>query len=217
LSCACSCATTCASSSGVMPRSVSDRERGRTFTSGSQNRWSTGSQNRWSTGSQSRWSTLRSRTAQRRPRRSPSRAPDRESRPSTLSSRDAEGEVDDKRGHADDDGESGLALARAVCKRVLKPRGLRPRPRDDRRCSSPLGDVIAELERTLIDGSYRAGDIRRVWIPKSGGGQRVTRGCCPTPSGTSAGRWRDGACRCDRLTWCDSRPAYRRVPACSLR
>lgn len=35
-----------------------------------------------------------------------------------------------------------------------------------------LDEVIAALERTLIDGSYHAGDIRRVWIPKSGGGQR---------------------------------------------
>lgn len=28
------------------------------------------------------------------------------------------------------------------------------------------------LERSLLDGSYRPGDIRRVWIPKSGGGER---------------------------------------------
>lgn len=35
-----------------------------------------------------------------------------------------------------------------------------------------LDVVIAELERTLLDGSYRVGEIRRVWIPKGGGGQR---------------------------------------------
>lgn len=35
-----------------------------------------------------------------------------------------------------------------------------------------LDDVMAELHRTLLDGSYRAGLIRRVWIPKAGGGQR---------------------------------------------
>lgn len=34
------------------------------------------------------------------------------------------------------------------------------------------GEIHAELARTLADGSYRPGMIRRVWIPKSGGGQR---------------------------------------------
>src|SRR5208282_1687142 len=32
--------------------------------------------------------------------------------------------------------------------------------------------VLTELRAALLDGSYRPGDIRRVWIPKSGGGQR---------------------------------------------
>ncbi len=31
------------------------------------------------------------------------------------------------------------------------------------------GVIIPELWRALLDGSYRPGDIRRVWIPKSGG------------------------------------------------
>jgi group II intron reverse transcriptase/maturase len=35
-----------------------------------------------------------------------------------------------------------------------------------------LGDILRALRRELLDGSYRPGDIRRVWIPKSGGGQR---------------------------------------------
>lgn len=35
-----------------------------------------------------------------------------------------------------------------------------------------LGRLLPKLSRTLLDGSYRAGDIRRVWIPKPGGGQR---------------------------------------------
>jgi RNA-directed DNA polymerase len=36
-----------------------------------------------------------------------------------------------------------------------------------------LPGVLAELRRTLLDGSYQPGDIRRVWIPKAGGkGQR---------------------------------------------
>ena len=33
--------------------------------------------------------------------------------------------------------------------------------------------ILSELRRSLLDGSYKPGDIRRVWIPKSGGGQRA--------------------------------------------
>jgi group II intron reverse transcriptase/maturase len=32
--------------------------------------------------------------------------------------------------------------------------------------------LLPRLRRNLLEGSYRPGDIRRVWIPKSGGGQR---------------------------------------------
>src|SRR6202521_5167004 len=32
--------------------------------------------------------------------------------------------------------------------------------------------LIARLRRDLLEGCYRPGDIRRVWIPKPGGGQR---------------------------------------------
>ena len=35
-----------------------------------------------------------------------------------------------------------------------------------------LEERLSELHRALLDGSYRPGMIRRVWIPKSGGGQR---------------------------------------------
>lgn len=35
-----------------------------------------------------------------------------------------------------------------------------------------LPRVVAELRSALLAGSYMPGDIRRVWIPKSGGGQR---------------------------------------------
>ena len=35
-----------------------------------------------------------------------------------------------------------------------------------------LDAVLPELHRELLDGSYRPGLIRRVWIPKSGGGER---------------------------------------------
>lgn len=35
-----------------------------------------------------------------------------------------------------------------------------------------VDEVLPALRRGLLDGSYRPGDIRRVWIPKSGGGQR---------------------------------------------
>jgi RNA-directed DNA polymerase len=35
-----------------------------------------------------------------------------------------------------------------------------------------LGVVLPSLNAALLDGSYRPGMIRRVWIPKAGGGQR---------------------------------------------
>jgi len=35
-----------------------------------------------------------------------------------------------------------------------------------------LPDLLAELGPALLAGTYRPGDIRRVWIPKSGAGQR---------------------------------------------
>ncbi|MEK7995806.1 MAG: group II intron reverse transcriptase/maturase [Planctomycetota bacterium] len=35
-----------------------------------------------------------------------------------------------------------------------------------------LAEIVALLKTALLDGSYTPGDIRRVWIPKSGGGQR---------------------------------------------
>jgi RNA-directed DNA polymerase len=33
-------------------------------------------------------------------------------------------------------------------------------------------EILSELRRSLLEETYRPGDIRRVWIPKSGGGQR---------------------------------------------
>jgi len=35
-----------------------------------------------------------------------------------------------------------------------------------------LPEILEELRSSLLDESYRPGDIRRVWIPKGGGGQR---------------------------------------------
>jgi len=35
-----------------------------------------------------------------------------------------------------------------------------------------LAEILPRLHRELLEGSYRPGMIRRVWIPKSGGGQR---------------------------------------------
>lgn len=35
-----------------------------------------------------------------------------------------------------------------------------------------LPAVVSMLKTTLLEGSYRPGDVRRVWIPKSSGGQR---------------------------------------------
>jgi group II intron reverse transcriptase/maturase len=35
-----------------------------------------------------------------------------------------------------------------------------------------IDEILPELSRELLQGSYRPGQIRRVWIPKAGGGQR---------------------------------------------
>jgi len=35
-----------------------------------------------------------------------------------------------------------------------------------------LDEILPQLARSLLDGTYSPGDIRRVWIPKSSGGQR---------------------------------------------
>ena len=35
-----------------------------------------------------------------------------------------------------------------------------------------LGAIVPELSLLLLKGTYRPGDIRRVWIPKAGGGER---------------------------------------------
>ncbi len=35
-----------------------------------------------------------------------------------------------------------------------------------------LNELIPKLSQALIEGNYRPGEIRRVWIPKTGGGQR---------------------------------------------
>ena len=37
---------------------------------------------------------------------------------------------------------------------------------------APLDEVMVELETSLMKGSYKPGEIRRVWIAKSGGGER---------------------------------------------
>jgi RNA-directed DNA polymerase len=38
--------------------------------------------------------------------------------------------------------------------------------------SKHIHELLSELRETLLEGSYRPGDIRRVWIPKASGGQR---------------------------------------------
>ena len=35
-----------------------------------------------------------------------------------------------------------------------------------------LGEILQKLAADLLSGAYRPGMIRRVWIPKGGGGQR---------------------------------------------
>ena len=35
-----------------------------------------------------------------------------------------------------------------------------------------MQELVPELRASLLNGNHRSGDIRRVWIPKAGGGQR---------------------------------------------
>jgi RNA-directed DNA polymerase len=46
---------------------------------------------------------------------------------------------------------------------------------DGRSVEEVLGSarsLLPRLQRALLDGTYQPGDIRRVWIPKPGGGER---------------------------------------------
>lgn len=62
---------------------------------------------------------------------------------------------------------------RAAFARVASNRGA---PGPDRQSvqevKAYLDECLSKLSRSLLEGTYRAGDIRRVWIPKAGGGQR---------------------------------------------
>src|SRR4029077_1112288 len=35
-----------------------------------------------------------------------------------------------------------------------------------------LDELVAELTKSLLEGTFQPGNVRRVWIPKAGGGQR---------------------------------------------
>lgn len=63
-------------------------------------------------------------------------------------------------------------LARALLN-VARNKGA---PGVDGQCASEVvdaaPDLLAKLRRALLSGKYQPGDIRRVWIPKPGGGQR---------------------------------------------
>ncbi len=65
-------------------------------------------------------------------------------------------------------GNLGAALDKVVCKKGAA--GVDGQTveevRRSRRC------ILRRLNRSLLNGSYVPGDIRRVWIPKPGGGQR---------------------------------------------
>jgi group II intron reverse transcriptase/maturase len=65
------------------------------------------------------------------------------------------------------------ANLRKAFRQVAQNRGA---PGPDRRTIEEVREHLDEclpvLCRSLLDGSYRAGDIRRVWIPKASGGQR---------------------------------------------
>lgn len=68
------------------------------------------------------------------------------------------------------------AVVECLIKAFDKVAANRGAPGPDRRTIADvrehLGEVLTVVRTALLDGSYRPGDIRRVWIPKSGGGQR---------------------------------------------
>jgi len=68
---------------------------------------------------------------------------------------------------------AGDANLRLAFRRVARNRGA---PGPDRQSIGEvrenLDEVMTELGRSLLEGSYRAGDVRRVWIPKASGGRR---------------------------------------------
>jgi retron-type reverse transcriptase len=78
------------------------------------------------------------------------------------------------------EGKNTSAMMGAVCshlgeafRKVASNRGA---PGPDRQSVDEvrehLGEVLAEMAVALKSGTYEPGDIRRVWIPKAGGGQR---------------------------------------------
>jgi len=67
---------------------------------------------------------------------------------------------------------SGPNLARALLN-VLRNKGapgVDGRSVEEVAVAAPA--LLPKLQRALLGGDYRPGDIRRVWIPKPGGGQR---------------------------------------------
>ena len=52
------------------------------------------------------------------------------------------------------------------------PRGPGPDGRSINEVRKHLGELLPVLRRSLLKGTYRPGMIRRVWIPKPGGGER---------------------------------------------
>ena len=62
---------------------------------------------------------------------------------------------------------------RTAFRRVAANRGAPGPDRQTIQCvRANLEQCLSKLHRSLLDGSYRAGDIRRIWIPKASGGQR---------------------------------------------
>ena len=74
-----------------------------------------------------------------------------------------------ERAQAPDDGVDRSVL------RPTTPAEPKPSGKEKKAGEATMGagmSVLATLGRRLLDGTYRPGDIRRVWIPKAGGGER---------------------------------------------
>jgi RNA-directed DNA polymerase len=88
----------------------------------------------------------------------------------TRTARDVASAADTSRLLEDVASEANLALALLNVVRNKGAPGVDGQTVEEAEAKAPK--LIGQLRRALLEGRYRPGDVRRVFIPKSGGGQR---------------------------------------------